>query len=228
MKTVIVTGAAGNLGKAVAEKFILQGYRVIGTVTKKQQEDIFTSDQFEAYVVNLANENETLEFAEKVIAKYSTIDTAVLTVGGFAAGNIADTPVSDIVQQFNLNFVTAYTLIRPVFEQMLLQKTGKIFLTGSKAGLSSTDSKGMVAYGLAKSLLFRLAELMNDEATGTNIVTTVVVPSTIDTKQNRQSMPDADFTKWVTPEAIADIIYNYTTSNAPILKEPVLKVYNNA
>ena len=59
------------------------------------------------------------------------------------------------------------------------------------------NSKGMVAYGLGKSLIFRLAELMNEEAKGTNIVTSVIVPSTIDTPQNRATMPDADFNKWV-------------------------------
>ena len=71
------------------------------------------------------------------------------------------------------------------------------------------NSKGMIGYGLAKSLIFRLAELMNEEAKGKNIVTSVVVPSTIDTPQNRASMPDADFTKWVTPQAIAEVIYFY-------------------
>ena len=90
------------------------------------------------------------------------------------------------------------------------------------------NSKGMVAYGLAKSLIFRLAELMNDEAKGHNVVISVIVPSTIDTPQNRSSMPDADFNKWVKAEAIADTIYFYCTPQGSILREPVIKVYNNA
>ena len=64
----------------------------------------------------------------------------------------------------------------------------------------------MVAYGLAKSLIIRLAELMNLEAKGKNVVTSVVVPSTIDTPQNRKAMPDADFNKWVKPEDIKEEI----------------------
>jgi NADP-dependent 3-hydroxy acid dehydrogenase YdfG len=90
------------------------------------------------------------------------------------------------------------------------------------------NSKGMVAYGLTKSLIFRLAELMNAEANETDVVTHVMVPSTIDTTANRKSMPDADFSKWVTPEAIADVIYFYCTQQAEIIKEPVIKVYNKA
>jgi len=69
---------------------------------------------------------------------------------------------------------------------------------------------------------------MNDEAKGHNVVTSVVVPSTIDTPQNRKSMPDADPSKWVKPEAIADIIYFHCTEAAAVLREPIIKVYNNA
>jgi NAD(P)-dependent dehydrogenase (short-subunit alcohol dehydrogenase family) len=111
---------------------------------------------------------------------------------------------------------------------MMKQNNGRIFIIGSKPGLSSVNSKGMVAYGLAKSLIFRLAELMNAEAKGTNVVVSVIVPSTIDTSQNRKSMPDADPAKWVKPEAIADVIYFYCTDAAAVLREPVIKVYNNS
>jgi len=86
----------------------------------------------------------------------------------------------------------------------------------------------MVAYGLAKSLLFRLTEMMNIEAKGKNIVASIVVPSTIDTPQNRESMPKADFNSWVSPEAIASIIYFHCTEEAAALRETVIKVYNNA
>jgi NAD(P)-dependent dehydrogenase (short-subunit alcohol dehydrogenase family) len=110
---------------------------------------------------------------------------------------------------------------------MMKQGHGRIFIIGSKAGLTSKDGKGVVAYGLAKSLLFRLAELMNAEAKGKNVVTSVIVPSTIDTPQNRESMPDSDFEKWVKAESIADIIYWYCTDEAAMLREPVIKVYNN-
>jgi NAD(P)-dependent dehydrogenase (short-subunit alcohol dehydrogenase family) len=86
----------------------------------------------------------------------------------------------------------------------------------------------MVAYGLAKSLLFRLADILNDEAAGKDIVTSVVIPSTIDTSSNRKAMPNADFNAWVKTEQIADIIYFYSSEQAAALREPVIKVYNNA
>lgn len=229
MKTIIVTGASGNLGQAVVKKFLAENYFVVGTVIPNDSLVIkIQGKNFETAVVDLVNEDGARQFADLVVEKHGNIDAAVLTAGGFAMGKIADTKTSDIAKQYQLNFETAYNLARPVFLQMLKQGSGRIFLVGSKPGLDMRNSKGMVAYGLSKSLIFRLAELMNDEAKGTNVVTTVLVPSTIDTPQNRNSMPDADFSKWVTAEAIADIIYFNCTDKATVLREPVIKLYNNA
>jgi len=229
MKTAIVTGVSGNLGQAVARKFLSEDWQVTGTVIPNDPVKLEISDtKFDTTTADLMNEEAAEKFIKDTITKNGSIDAAVLTVGGFAMGTIADTRSSDIIKQYKLNFETAYNIARPVFLQMMQQGSGRIFLIGSKPGSSMSNSKGMVAYGLAKSLVFRLAELMNGEARGKNIVTSVIVPSTIDTPQNRQSMPDADFTKWVRPESIADVIYHYCTDEASIIREPVIKVYNNA
>jgi NAD(P)-dependent dehydrogenase (short-subunit alcohol dehydrogenase family) len=234
MKTAIVTGASGNMGQAVIKKFIDEGYKVVGTVIPDDPVPMdpiaigFPADKLEKVVVDLMNEDDAEKFVANVIAKYGSVDAAVLTVGGFAMGSIAETKTSDIAKQYKLNFETAYNTARPIFVQMLKQNNGRIFIIGSRPGLDAKSGKGMIAYGLAKSLIFRLAELMNDEAKGKNVVTAVVVPSTIDTPQNRKAMPDADPAKWVKPEAIADAIYFYCTDAATVLREPVIKVYNNS
>ncbi len=229
MKTAVVTGASGNMGQAVVKKFLAEGYRVIGTIVPNDPVQMTVNNEnFETVLVDLMNDGDAEKFVVAMIAKYKVINAAVLTVGGFAMGKIADTKASDIAHQYKLNFETAYNIARPAFTHMMANKTGRIFLIGSRPGMYATDGKGMVAYGLAKSLIFRLADLMNDEATGTNVVTSVIVPSTIDTPPNRQSMPDADFDGWVKPEAIADVIYFYCTDEASILREPVIKVYNNS
>jgi NAD(P)-dependent dehydrogenase (short-subunit alcohol dehydrogenase family) len=229
MKTAIVTGASGNMGQAVVKKFIDEGYKVIGTIVPNDPVPMnFPADSFEKIVVDLMNEDDSSKFVNNVISKYGSVDAAVLTVGGFAMGSVAETKTVDIYKQYKLNFETAYNVTRPVFVQMLKQTSGRIFIIGSRPGLNAMNGKGMVAYSLTKSLNFRLAELMNDEAKGTNVVTSVVVPSTIDTPQNRKSMPDVDPAKWVKPEAIADVIYFYCTDDAAVLREPLIKVYNNS
>lgn len=229
MQTAIVTGASGNMGQAVVKKFLAEGYNVIGTVIPGDTVPMdIDYTNFEKVVADLGNEVDAANFIESAVSKYKRIDAAVLTVGGFAMGTIADTKTSDITNQYKLNFETAYNVARPVFLHMIQQNTGRIFLIGSRPGLNAGSSKGMIAYGLAKSLIFRLAEMMNDEAKGKNVVTNVIVPSTIDTPPNRKSMPDKDFNSWVKPEAIADVIYFYCGDTASVLREPIIKVFNNS
>lgn len=229
MKTAIVTGASGNMGQAVVKKFLAEGYKVTGTIVPNDPVQIDIDDaNFEKVVVDLMSEESSATFINSIIEKYTNIDVAVLTVGGFAMGTIATTSTADIMKQYKLNFETAYNVARPSFVQMLKQKSGRIFLIGSRPGLSAANSKGMLAYSLGKSLIFRLAELMNDEAKGHEVVTSVVIPSTIDTPQNRKAMPDADFSSWVNPEAIAAVIYYHCTKEAAVLRETIIKVYNNS
>jgi len=229
MPIIIVTGASGNLGQAIVKKFLNEGYHVIGTVIANDPVPLNIShENFEKITVDLGNENEAGDCIKNIISKYGSIDVAVLTVGGFAMGAIKDTGINDIKKQFRLNFETAYNVARPAFLQMMQQNSGRIFLIGARTGIDMKNSKGMIAYGLSKSLIFRLAELMNDEAKGHNVVTAVVAPSTIDTAQNRQSMPEADHTKWVKAEEIAGIIYFYCREEASVIREPIIKVYHNA
>lgn len=229
MKIAIVTGASGNMGQAVAKKFIDGGYFVIGTIISNDPIPMnFPADKFEKVIVDLTSEDDSQKFVQTIISKHGSVDAAILTVGGFAMGGISDTKTADIFKQYKLNFETAYNIARPAFVQMMSQNSGRIFIIGSKPGLNAKDGKGMIAYGLAKSLIFRLADLMNDEAKGKNVVTSVVVPSTIDTPFNRNSLPDGDFESWVKPEAIADVIFWHCSKESATLREPLLKVYNNA
>jgi NAD(P)-dependent dehydrogenase (short-subunit alcohol dehydrogenase family) len=229
MKTMIITGVSGNLGQAVAKKFLGENFRVIGTVIPNDPAQLtITDSNFETETVDLTNEGEAENLIQRIVKKNNSIDVAVLTVGGFAMGTIAETKMADILKQHKLNFQTTYHVARPVFMQMMKQGRGRIFLTGARTGIDMRFSKGTTAYGLSKSLIFRLAELMNEEAKGHNVVTSVIAPSIIDTPQNRKSMPDADPSNWVRAEDIANAIYFYSTEQALALREPVLKIYNNA
>ena len=209
MQSVIVTGASGNLGRAVVQKFLEEKWQVTGTVIPGDDVHLdITNNSFEKVIADLMNEEASLQTIQTVIQQQGKINAAVLTVGGFAMGSIAETKTTDIAKQYKLNFETAYNIARPVFMQMMKQGSGRLFLIGSQPGKDMQNSKGMVAYGLSKSLIFRLAELMNEEAKGTDVIVCVVIPSTIDTPQNRKSMPDANFSKWITPQKLADLIYS--------------------
>ena len=177
MKVALVTGSSGNMGQAVVKKFLSGDYYVIGTITPHDTASTdLPASKFEKVVVDLMDEDNSQKVADEIIIKHGSIDVAILTVGGFAMGKIAETKTADIAKQYQLNFETTYNIARPVFVQMLKQNSGRIFIIGSKPGLTAKNGKGMVAYSLAKSLIFRLAELMNEEAKGKNVVTSVVVP----------------------------------------------------
>jgi NAD(P)-dependent dehydrogenase (short-subunit alcohol dehydrogenase family) len=111
---------------------------------------------------------------------------------------------------------------------MLAQREGRLFLIGARPGLDMRDGVGMTAYALSKSLVFRLAELLNQEAKGTGVTATVIVPSVIDTPVNRAAMPDADYSRWVLPENIAELIHYHSTESAADLRETVLRIYGKS
>src|SRR5665213_473512 len=134
-KTVIVTGASGNLGQAVIKEFIDKNYNIIGTVHNKQNEKIYSENNVEEVEVDLLQEEDCQRFVEEIVTKNKVIDVAVLTAGGFAAGDIAKTKSSDIAKQYQLNFETAYHIAHPLFLQMMTQGSGRIFLIGSRQGL---------------------------------------------------------------------------------------------
>jgi NAD(P)-dependent dehydrogenase (short-subunit alcohol dehydrogenase family) len=229
MKTALVTGASGNMGQAVIRQLIADGYFVFGTLIPNDPVHTdFPPENFKGIEANLSDEAAASSMIQTILTEKKSVDAAILTVGGFAMGDIANTSSADILKQYKLNFETTYHVARPVFTAMMKAGKGRIFLVGSKPGSGMEKSKGMVAYGLAKSLIFRLAELMNGEAAGKNVVTSVIVPSTIDTPQNRKSMPDADFSKWVKPESIAKVVSFYCSDDAADLREPLIRIFNNS
>ena len=178
--------------------------------------------------VDLAVGEETEAYVKKVVKTRKRIDVLVTAAGGFAMGNIGQSTDKDIQKQLDLNFYPAYNIVKPVFAQMKQQSSGRIFLIGSKSGLDATSGKDTLGYTFSKSLLFRLAEVLNKEAGLLDIVTTVIVPSVIDTPQNREDMPDADFARWVKPSRIAEVIHFYCTPAAEDIKSPVIKVFGVA
>lgn len=224
-KNVVVSGADGVLGSAVVKSFNEKGYSVAGIYHRaKEEKDPGVSLEI---VADLMDEHAAEKASQQVLNEMKKVEVLVCTAGGFSMNNIANASASDIQKQLNLNFYTSFNLVRPIYRHMKEQGYGRIFLTGSRQGLSPQIGGQALAYTLSKSLLFTLAEVLNADK-GSNVVVSVVVPSIINTPANRKSMPDADFTKWVSPEAIAGVITFYSSDEASVIREPVIKVFNHA
>jgi NAD(P)-dependent dehydrogenase (short-subunit alcohol dehydrogenase family) len=227
--TVIITGANGNLGTAVTNEFLNKGYKVIATVTNEEAKNSFISHpDLHIEVIDLTDEEKTNVFIQNTIEKHGNIDGALLLVGGFAMGDITSTRSEDIRKQFSLNFDTAYHIVQPLYQHMINNDHGRIVFIGSRPALEPSAGKNMIAYGLSKSLLFKLADYLNAHAKGKNVSVSVVAPSTLDTPANRKSMPDADPDKWVKTESLAEILEFIISEKGAPLRQTVLKVYNNA
>ena len=225
MPTVIITGAAGNLGEAVVNKFLGEGYHVIGTISKNKPQ--VEHSQFETATIDLQNEKATEDFVNSTIDAYQKVDAAVLTVGGFAMGKVINSKYSDFESQFKTNFLTTFSIARPLFAHMIKKGQGRIVLISSRPGVDAHFSKGMAAYALSKAMLVSLAAIMNEEARGVDVVVTVIAPSTIDTPANRKAMPSADTSKWVKAPDLASVIYNCCSREWDAVRDPLIKVYGN-
>jgi NAD(P)-dependent dehydrogenase (short-subunit alcohol dehydrogenase family) len=229
MKTVIITGADGNLGTAVTKTFLKDGYNVIATVVNEDaKKKIESHAQLDVQVVNLTNENDTADFITSIVEKYKQVDAALLLVGGFAMGNMEATTGIDLKKMYSLNFETVFYTARPLLVHMKQKGAGRIVFVGARPAIKPADAKNMIAYSLSKSLLFNLADYINADTKGTNITATVVVPSVLDTALNRSSMPDKDPADWVKPEEIAAVMQFICSSGGSVLRESIFKVYNNA
>lgn len=229
MKTIIITGANGNLGTACVKKFLDEGHSVIAV--DGHDNHLAFADGHASYSfanVNLSDESATAAFISSKIQLHGKIDAALMLVGGFAAGNMAATDGAAIQKMFSLNFETAYFMARPLLAHMQQRNYGRLIFIGARPALQAVQGKDLMAYALTKSLLFKLADFINEETKGKNITASVIVPSTIDTALNRQSMPDADPANWVTPEALAGTMEFIVSDKGNALRETVLKVYNNA
>jgi len=229
MRHVLITGASGNLGKSLVNRFLAAGSRVTAIVIPDDPVSLdHSSPLFAKYEADLNDEPFVERLVGDIALKHGDIDVAVLTTGGFVMGNIQITRSAEIFKQYRLNVETAYHIARPVFIHMMEKGYGRIFMVGSRPGSDMRASKDTVAYGLTKSLIFRLAEILNESAGAGNVVSSVIVPSIIDTPQNRASMPDADFSTWMNPDSIAEVVEFYSSPAADGLREPVLKLFNKA
>jgi NAD(P)-dependent dehydrogenase (short-subunit alcohol dehydrogenase family) len=228
-RLVIITGANGNLGVATVKKFLNEGYRVAAVDGKNDHLSFAAGNPaFAFYNVNLTNEAETGQFVQQLLNNHGSIHAALLLVGGFTMGKIEETCGADLSKMYSLNFETAYFVARPVLQHMKETGYGRIVFIGTRPAMEAAQGKSMIAYSLTKSLLFKLADFINAETKGTNVVASVVVPSTIDTIINRKSMPGANPDNWVRAEQLADIMEFICGEKGMPVREAVYKVYNNA
>jgi len=227
-KIAIITGATGNLGKAVTQKMINAGYTVIGT-TEPGKEDQSGDEQVTYKAVNLIDPEAAHSFIEEVISVHSKIDAAICLVGGFDMATLPETTHEALQKMITLNFFTAFNTIRPMLSILKDQTERKsIVLIGAKPVFEPTIAKEVFPYALSKTMILKMTEVINADSRQSNTIATVIVPGIIDTPPNRVAMPDTNFADWVSPDSIAEKIAFICGAGGEDLRETVLKIYGNS
>lgn len=207
-KTALVTGAAGNLGRAVAKAFAAGGAKMAlldrdADALKKafgkdsNSQILLTADLGDRAALELA--------CTHVSERFGGIDVLCNIAGGFHMGEaVHETPADAWRHMIDLNAGSLINAASAVVPRMKANGGGKIVNVAAFAALRGGAQIG--AYAAAKSAVIRLTESMSAELKDNNINVNCVMPTIIDTPQNRSAMPDADHTRWVAPEALADVI----------------------
>lgn len=223
-RNIIITGAAGNLGLAVVEKFKREGYHIIALTQPGKDEVVEEAD--DVYEVDVTDEQAVIDFIKEYHLQYGEVDALALIVGGFMSGTLEETLQKDLEKMFTLNFYSAFHLVKGFLPIMKKQQKGTFLFVGARPALQPADAQEVLAYAMSKKLVITLAEIIGEETKETSIRSHIFVPSTIDTPQNRESMPDADFSKWVNPNDIAEAMH-YAV-NTPALRNMTFKLYGES
>ena len=207
-RTVIVTGAAGTLGKAVTAAFADLGENlVLVDLNRAALEKAFGSENDRRLFApaNLLEIAETSGVAQAALARFGRIDVLCNIAGGFRMGEtVHETSDENWNFLFDINARTVLHAVRAVVPHMLSAGDGKIVNVGAFA--AQKGAALMAAYTASKATVIRMTEAMAAELRGKNINVNCVLPTIIDTPENRASMPTVDPSRWVAPAALADVI----------------------
>jgi NAD(P)-dependent dehydrogenase (short-subunit alcohol dehydrogenase family) len=207
-KVVVITGAAGSLGKAVAAAFAEAGARQalldVGDAGLKATYPQADSRRL-LLAANLLDAQATAAAIERIQVQFGRIDALCNIAGGFTMGTpVHATAAADWKKMWDINAQTMIHTVQAIVPKMLAAGGGRIVNVGALGALSGKANMG--AYIASKSAVIRLTEAMAMELREQNVNVNCVLPSVIDTPPNRAAMPDADPKRWVAPADLASVI----------------------
>ena len=229
-RVVVITGAAGNLGMAVARAFQASGAKLVlvdrssDRLPKLFPDLVNTSDYVFAPPTDVTDETSVAAMVEETYQRMSRIDVLVNTAGGFRAGTpLSETPITDWDFLLNLNARSVFLTCRAVIPHMLRQDYGNIINIASRAALSGDAYQAV--YSVSKTAVLRLTESMAAELKDSGVNANCVLPGIIDTPANRSAIPNADYSKWVTTDAVADVILFLASDGARAISGAAVPVF---
>ncbi len=231
-KIVVISGAAGILGRAVVRRFLHEGATVCAVDHKEGRISALGLDRSVPGVLsvfenlNLADREIVPALTDAVHSRVGKVDIIINTVGGFTMGErVFELSEKTWEQMVNINVMPFLNLTRAFVPDLIEKGSGKVVSVGAAASLKGGAKAG--AYAATKAALLRLTESLAAELHPKGIQVNCVLPGTIDTPNNRNEMPTADFTRWVSPEKIADVILFLSSPDADAITGAAIPVFGH-
>ncbi len=227
LRTTIVSGGTGALGRAVVECFLAAGDRVVVSWQAREQRDALAHTHADALnagrllliEADIADESGAARTAEVAGPAQVLINGA----GGFEGGQpLQQSELASWDRMFRTNLRTAVALTRAVLPNMLKQQSGVILNVAAQAAW--TTPAGLSAYSASKSALIALTHTLQKEVETHGIRVNAVAPGTIDTVANRRAMPKANPSRWTPPTAIAHTLFWLASDDASAVRGAVIPV----
>jgi NAD(P)-dependent dehydrogenase (short-subunit alcohol dehydrogenase family) len=217
-RNCLVTGAGGALGGVIARRLAKEGARLALPERDKEKVSSLRSsfglpdERLLVGHANLSDPDAVDRFVETVVERLGSVDVLVHAAGGFAGGkNVEEFSVDEWQHMLAMNLLSAVFLCRAVIPIMRKKNSGRLITIAAQSAMS--PAAGRAPYQVSKRGVITLTESIAQELRGTAITANAIAPSTILTAANRASMPDADASRWVPPEDIADLVV-YLVSDA--------------
>jgi NAD(P)-dependent dehydrogenase (short-subunit alcohol dehydrogenase family) len=201
-KVIVVTGALGALGRVVVESAITHGARVAG-IDHAASQAAATPDRIELGGVDLSDSGQAKKAIDAAAAHFGRLDALVNIAGGFTYETVAGGDIKNWQRMHALNLLTALNASQAALPHLAKSPAARIVNIGAMGALQA--GSGMGPYAASKAGVHRLTEALAAEHKG-KITVNAVLPSTIDTAANRADMPKSDFSKWVRPQELAEVI----------------------
>jgi NAD(P)-dependent dehydrogenase (short-subunit alcohol dehydrogenase family) len=226
-KVVLITGGTGALGSSVTKAFIASNaVTTISTYIVDEEMENVKSEIKAAELIksDITKEDEVKKLVSNIVANHGHIHILVNVVGGYLGGkSVAELDEKEWDIMMNMNLKSAFLISKYVIPVMVSTKYGRIVHISSKTGLKSDGYDS--AYSASKSGLIRLVESISEELKESNINVNCILPSVIDTQANRKAMPDADFSKWLKTEDLANMILFLCSEEAKVINGAAIPTY---
>ena len=200
-RTLVITGGHGVLGRAVLEAALAEGLNV--AIIDHARGQIAPDGVLELGGVDLTDSAAARGAMQAVAGRFGGVDALLNIAGGFVWQTVDD-PAPAWDRMYALNVTTALNATRAALPWLKQSQEGRIVNVGANGALKA--AAGMGAYAAAKSGVHRLTESLAEELKTTSVTVNAVLPSILDTAQNRTDMPDADPAKWVRPAELARVM----------------------